>query len=277
MPKAKVNGVELYYEITGEGFPLVLSHEFAGDYKGWDPQVRFFSRRYQVITYNHRGYPPSGVPEEASAYSQDILVEDLHQFLHYLGIEQAFIGGLSMGANMALNFAIAHPEMTRALILVGAGAGTTDREDFESHLRELAKQLEVEGWIKATGSYAKSSSRVQLLRKDPKSWEEYYERLAAHNNLSSVHCINEIIIKRATVLDLKPKLRQMQVPTLIIVGDEDHFCIEPSVIMKENIPKSSLLVLPLGGHVINLEEPEAFNRAVLDFLTAVEIGKWTVG
>jgi len=78
MPLARVNGVEIYYEVTGEGFPLVFSHEFAGDYRSWEPQVRFFSRRYRVLTYNDRGYPPSDVPTDLEAYSQEISVEDLH-------------------------------------------------------------------------------------------------------------------------------------------------------------------------------------------------------
>lgn len=277
MPTAKVNGVSLYYEVTGEGFPLIWSHEFAGDYKSWDPQVRFFSRRYQVITYNHRGFPPSEVPEEETAHSQELLVEDLHQLLRHLGIQQAFVGGLSMGASVALSFAIAHPEMTKALIVAGAGAGTTDRENFKSHLGELARQLEVQGWRAVTEQYARGPIRIQLLRKDPKSWREYYEEgLATHSDVGSVHSIRGIILKRPTVLDLKPALQQMETPTLIIVGDEDHFCVEPSFIMKQNIPRAGLMVMPLTGHVINLEEPDIFNRAVLDFLTAVEEGKWAV-
>ena len=78
MPIAKLSGVEIYYEETGEGFPLVWSHEFGGDYRSWEPQVRYFARRYRVVTYNHRGYPPSGVPKAAADYSQDQLVEGLH-------------------------------------------------------------------------------------------------------------------------------------------------------------------------------------------------------
>ena len=97
MPEARINGVNLYYQVTGEGFPLVLCREFGGDYKSWDPQVKFFSRRYQVITYNARGWPPSQVPSDPSAYSQEQSVGDLYSLLNHLGIQRAFIGGLSIG------------------------------------------------------------------------------------------------------------------------------------------------------------------------------------
>ncbi len=130
MPIARVNGVELYYEETGSGFPLVWSHEFAGDYRSWEPQVRYFSRRYRIITYNYRGYPPSSVPTAPEAYRNEILVEDLAALLRFLGIARAHIGGLSMGGNVALNFGITHPEMSERLVIAGCGSGTVGRETY---------------------------------------------------------------------------------------------------------------------------------------------------
>ena len=111
MPTARANGLTLYYEVTGSGFPLVFSHEFAGAHESWESQVRFFSRRYQVITYNARGYPPSEVPDDVDSYSQEHAVDDLFALLRHLGIGQAHIAGLSMGGNVALNFGLTHPEM----------------------------------------------------------------------------------------------------------------------------------------------------------------------
>ena len=276
MPRAKVNGVNLYYEVTGDGFPLVLSHEFAGTYKSWEPQVRFFSRRYQVITYNHRGFPPSDVPEQASAYSQDILVEDLYQLLRYLGINEAYVGGCSMGGNIALNFGIAHPEMTRALILVATGAGTTGRDMFVPKLEGMAQQVEKVGWKVLAEQYANDPNRIQLKRKDPRGWREFADDLAAHSDKGSARLIREVIIKRPPVSDLEAELKQLKIPTLIMIGDEDEMCIDPALIMKKHLPGAGLLVLPRSGHAINLEEPDIFNRALLDFLTAVESGKWVV-
>ena len=110
MPTFSSDGVDIYYEVAGEGYPLVLSHEFAGDITSWEPQVNYFSRRYQVITYCLRGYPPSGVPDDPEAYSQDIQVEDLYRLLQHLGIGHAHIGALWVAlyaAVVLLSFAIA--------------------------------------------------------------------------------------------------------------------------------------------------------------------------
>ena len=276
MPTAKVNGINIYYEVTGEGFPLVLSHEFGGTYKSWEPQVRFFSRRYQVITYNQRGFPPSDVPPKASDYSQDILVEDLYQLLGHLGINEAYLVGCSMGGNIVLNLGIAHPEMTKALIIVASGAGTTGRDTFVPKLEGMAQQLEKTGWKVLAEQYAHDPNRIQLQRKDPHGWQEFVDDLSAHSDEGSVQLIREVIIKRPPVSELEAKLKQLRIPTLIMIGDEDEMCIDPALIMKKHMPGAGLLVLPQSGHAINLEEPDTFNRALLDFLTAVESGKWAV-
>ena len=97
MPTFSSDGVEIYYQMSGEGYPLVMAHEFAGDMTSWEPQVNYFTRRYQVITYCHRGYPPSEVPDYLEAYSLEMQVEDLYRLLQHLGIGQAHISGLSMG------------------------------------------------------------------------------------------------------------------------------------------------------------------------------------
>jgi pimeloyl-ACP methyl ester carboxylesterase len=276
MPVASVNGVKLYYEVTGDGFPLVLSHEFAGTYRSWEPQVKFFSRRYEVITYNHRGFPPSDAPAEASAYSQEILVEDLHRLLRYLGVQQAFIGGCSMGGTVALSFGITHPEMTKGLIIVSAGSGSSDRKNFEISLSGMAQQIETIGWKKLAERYAREPNRIQLLRKDPKSWQEFRDELAEHDDKASALLIREVILKRPTIPALENELRRLPVPTLIMIGDEDERCIEPAWLMKKYIPGAGLIVFPQSGHAINLEEPDLFNRAVLDFMGYVEAGKWAV-
>ena len=109
MPMAPVNGIKLYYEVTGSGYPLLFSHEFAGDYRSWEPQVRYFSRHYQVITYNARGYPPSDVPERVEAYSQEQATDDMVGLMRHLGIAQAHLVGLSMGGSVALDFAVSFP------------------------------------------------------------------------------------------------------------------------------------------------------------------------
>jgi len=274
MPVAGVNGVNLYYEVTGKGFPLVWSHEFAGSHKSWEPQVRFFSRRYQVITYNARGFPPSDVPTEPAEYSQEMAIKDLYQLLRHLGVNQAYVGGLSLGGNVALNFGISHPDMVKALIVAATGSGTTDREAFEIRIEAIARGFENDGITAMAERYAKEAKRIQLLRKDPRGYQEYYEDFASHSAQGSALTARGVIVKRPIIYALESKLKHLTIPTLIMVGDEDNGCIEPALFMKRHIPRSGLVVFPQAGHVINREEPELFNQMVLDFLTLVEAGSW---
>ena len=180
MPVAQLNGVELYYEQTGQGFPLVWSHEFGGDYRSWEPQVRYFARRYRVITYNHRGYPPSSVPKEADAYDNNALVEDLHQLLRHLGIARAHVGGLSMGGNVALNFGIRHPEMAASLIVAGCGSGTVEREEFLAEYGRLADDVERGGMAPLVERFGALATRQVFRAKDPRGWGEFLRYLDEH-------------------------------------------------------------------------------------------------
>ncbi len=273
MPKAVINGVSLYYEVHGEGFPLVWSHEFAGDYRSWAAQVRFFSHRYRVVTYNARGYPPSDVPADGDAYTQEQAVEDLRGLLEHLGITQAHIGGLSMGGNVALNFGLDHPELARSLIVAGTGTGSTDPDAFRERVNERAAHMEAQG-MGGMADYAQGPARVQLLRKDPMGWREFADQLSEHSSIGSAHTFRGVQGRRPPIFELEPRLRNLAVPTLIMTGDEDEPCIEPSIFMKRTIPTSGLVVFPQAGHAINLEDPDLFNRTVSDFLTAVEAGRW---
>src|SRR5437879_255591 len=143
MPKARVNGVNLFYEETGQGAPLVFVHEFAGDYQSWHLQVRYLSRRYRTIAFNARGYPPSDVPEDPAAYSQEQAAEDIRGLLDALGIERAHICGLSMGGYATLHFGLRHPGRAVSLVVAGAGYGSvaTEREKFGRDGEETAARL----------------------------------------------------------------------------------------------------------------------------------------
>lgn len=274
MPTFSANGVDLFYEVTGQGFPLVWCHEFGGDYRSWEPQVRFFSRRYQVITYCARGYPPSAVPEDLEAYSQDIAVEDLYLLLRHLGIDQAYLGGLSMGGSMVLNFGLAHPEMAKAMVVASAGSGSTDPEAFRQNCQATADRLLAQGMEALTQGYAQGPTRVQLLRKDPKGYEEFYQGLLSHSALGSASTFRGVQGKRPSIFSLEDKLHHLRIPTLVLIGDEDEPCVEPAIFMKRHISTAGLAVFPKSGHAINLEEPDLFNRTVLDFLIAVEADRW---
>jgi pimeloyl-ACP methyl ester carboxylesterase len=277
MPIAPVNGIHLYYEVTGSGYPLLLSHEFAGDYRSWEPQVRYFSRRYQVITYNARGYPPSDVPEDGNAYSQQQAVEDIVGLMRYLHLPQAHLVGLSMGGYAVLHFGLTYPEMARSLVVAGCGYGSvaSERQKFQQDTAQVAQRFAHEGMRAVAAVYARGPTRVQFVDKDPRGWREFADQLAEHSAVGAALTMQGVQGKRPSVYELEAQMRQLLVPTLIVTGDEDEPCLEPGLFMKRTIPTAGLVVLPKSGHTINLEEPAAFNRTISDFLTAVEAGKWS--
>ena len=277
MPIASVNGVELYYEETGQGVPLIWSHEFGGDCRSWEPQVRYFARRYRVITYNHRGYPPSSVPTQADGYSQDLLVEDLFQLLNSLRLRQVHLGGCSMGANVARDFAIAHPDMIRSLILVGAGAGSVNREQFLTSQAATADGLERDGIVSLLRSFETLATRASFKRKDPRGFAEFLRYAGEHDAQACALLVRNVMARRKTVPEVEAGLKALRVPTLIVVGDEDAPCVAPSLRMRQWIQHAGLLVVPACGHTVNIEEPGLFNLHVAEFLAAVEAGRWGGG
>jgi pimeloyl-ACP methyl ester carboxylesterase len=276
MPRVPVNGIHLHYEEVGHGVPLVFVHEFAGEGASWLPQVRFFARRYRTITFNARGYPPSDVPSTGGAYSQDHAVEDIRGLLDVLGIERAHVCGLSMGGYATLHFGIRHPHRAHSLVVAGCGYGSvaTDRAQWKQDVEATAQRFLTEPMAAMADVYCQGPTRVQFRDKDPKGWQEFHDRFAAQSSLGHGLTMRGVQLERPSVYQLERELERLTVPTLIVTGDEDEPCLEPGIFMKRKIRTAGLLVIPKSGHTINLEEPDAFNRAVLDFLTAVEAGRW---
>lgn len=277
MPYADADEVKLYYEETGSGFPVIFVHEFAGDYRSWEPQVRFFSRRYRCITFNARGYPPSDVPDDPKTYSQAIAADDVAHVLRHLKITQAHVVGLSMGGFATLHFGLRHPRMARSLVVGGCGYGSAaeQRQQFQADAETLAQQFETQGTAKVAEKYAIGPYRVQFQAKDPRGWEEFRQGLAEHSARGSALTMRGVQKLRPSVWELEAELRKMTVPVLIVTGDEDEPCLEPDLFLKRAIPTAGLWVVPKTGHTVNLEEPDLFNRAIQDFFSAVEAGRWT--
>ena len=216
MPKVDLNGVGIYYEETGEGFPLVFAHELAGNTESWKAQVSYFSRRYRVITYNARGYPPSEVPTDGSVYTEDNAVDDMKGVLDALGIAEAHIAGLSMGGTLALNFGIKYPHMAKSLVVAAAGTGSNDPAAFRRTVTEFARRME-EGGMEALREYARGPARVQLMRKDPKGWREFSDQLAEHSPMGSALTFRGVQGGRPPVFALEEQMKALQVPTLIML------------------------------------------------------------
>lgn len=278
MPTARIpsttGAVDLYYEETGQGFPLIWCHEYGGDYRSWEPQVRYFGRRYRVVTWNYRGYPPSDVPKDPEAYSVEILVEDLRGLMQHLGIRRAHVGGLSMGGGVALNFGIRHPELAESLIIAAAGSGTVGRAEFLENAERQARLYETEGARAKAENFAGLATRRGFADKDPRGWAEFLRGVHDHSGLGSALMMRGVQMKRKTIYELEPELKRLTLPSLVVVGDQDEPCLEPGLFMKRHIAHAGLLVLPMTGHTANIEEPALFNQHVAEFLAAVEHGRW---
>jgi pimeloyl-ACP methyl ester carboxylesterase len=270
------DGVKLYYEEAGEGFPIIFVHEFGGDHRSYEPQIRYFSRRYRCIAYNARGYPPSDVPDGEQNYSQERARDDVRAVLNGLRIDQAHIVGISMGGFATLHFGMAYAARARSIVVGGCGYGAEPgkREQFQAEAEAAAARFETLGIETAANSYALGATRVQLQNKDPRGWEEFRRMLTEHSARGSALTLRGIQKRRPSLFDLVEQMRQIRVPTLIVTGDEDDPCIEASILMKRTILSAALVMLPRSGHAINLEEPALFNQFIEQFFHQVENGRW---
>jgi 3-oxoadipate enol-lactonase len=277
MPYATTSdNVRLYYEEAGQGTPILFVHEFAGDHRSWEPQLREFGKRYRCIAYAFRGYTPSDVPAAPDAYSYLHVMRDAVAVLDHLKIEQAHVVGLSMGGYTALQVALNHPKRVRSMTLAGTGSGSERAytEPFHKNSRELALVFERQGSAEVARTYGNGPSRVQFLLKDPRGFAEFAKRLAEHDAQGSAHMSRGFQGARPSLYDFEDAIRKLTTPALIVVGDEDERCIEPSLFLKSTIAASGLVVFPKTGHLVNLEEPDLFNQVLGDFLTRVDAGRW---
>ena len=275
MPHATArDGTRLYFEETGAGTPVVFVHEFAGDCRSWETQLRFLGRTFRCIAFNARGFPPSDVPEDGARYSQAHARDDIVAVLDYLKIDRAHIVGLSMGGFATLHFGIAYPQRARSLVIAGCGYGAEPdkKAKFQAECEAAAASFEAD-WGAAAKKYALGPTRVQLQNKDARGWAEFAAQLAEHSARGQALTMRGVQMKRPSLYELVDAMRKIELPTLIVTGDEDDPCLEPALLMKRNIPAAGLVVIPWSGHTINLEEPDAFNRALLEFFIKVDEGR----
>ena len=277
MPHAMTeDGIRLYYEETGSGTPLIFVHEFAGDHRSWEPQMRRFGQRYRCIAFNARGYPPSDVPENRASYSQSRAADDIRSVLDHLSIDRAHVVGLSMGGFAVLHFGSRHATRALSLCVAGCGYGAEpeQRERFRAEAATIADFITSAGMAAFAEKYAYGPTRVQFENKDPRGFAEFKRMLAEHSGVGSANTQLGVQRERPSLYDLVEDMKRLTVPTLILTGDEDWPCLSPGVLLKRNIPAAAFAVMPNCGHAINLEAPDEFNRIVGDFLALVDSGRW---
>ena len=277
MPHASVNGISLYYEESGQGDAIVFAHEFSDDCRSFAGQVAHFAHRYRCVVYNARGFAPSKAPEALDAYSQEQSVEDMAGLMRHLGIDAAHVVGVSMGSMTTLHFGLRHPEMARSLVICGTGPGDTFRAKarFEAEIEEFIANIETRGWPEIAEDYGLTDDRRRLRDKNPAAYAAFRERLAMRAVDGPLQTLRRTVTGRPLLADLAGQLEAMEVPTLIVTGDEDHVCIDTSLYLKRLLPAAGLSIVPGTGHAVNLEEPELFNRTLDSFFGTVEAGRWS--
>ncbi|HUB16564.1 MAG TPA: alpha/beta hydrolase [Acetobacteraceae bacterium] len=277
MPHATADdGVRLYYEEAGSGTPVIFVHEYAGDHRSWEPQMRHFGQRYRAITYAARGYPPSDVPGDVARFSQVRAADDIGAVLEHLKIDKAHVIGLSMGGFATLHFGFRHAARARSLVVAGCGYGAEpdQRERFRAEAETIAEFIATQGMAAFAEKYAYGPTRVQFENKDRRGFAEFKRMLAEHDAVGARNTQLGVQRERPSLYELVPQMQALNVPTLILTGDEDWPCLAPGILLKQNIKTAALAVMPNCGHAINIEDPDEFNRLVGGFLAQVDAGRW---
>jgi len=275
---ASMDGTRLYYEQAGAGTPVVFIHEFAGDYRTWEPQMRFFSRAHRCVTFSARGYPPSDIPGDPGRYGQDVARGDVIALMDGLGLDKAHVVGHSMGAYTALHVGINHPQRCISVTAAGCGWGSLPdaaaREAMRKTAAETATMFTDKGMAEAAAIYSDTPTRQPQKYKDPRGFTEFARMLSEHSAQGHSLTMARLQARRPTLWDLEAPLKEFSVPLLVVVGDEDDTCLDGSIFLKRTVPTAALMVIPRSGHTITSEEPAAFNAALADLFAAAEAGRW---
>jgi len=270
--------VRLYYEEVGSGTPILFVHEFAADHTNWEPQMRYFSRGHRCIAYAARGYTPSDVPPSPDLYTYKHFYTDALAVLDHLNIQKAHFVGLSMGSYSSLHVALNAPSRMLSMTLAGVGSGSNleHLDAWRQQCRETADQFEKLGAVEVAKVTREALARIPFLVKDPRGHADFYAALARHDSKGSANTMRSFQGGRPSIYTLTEAIRTVLTPALIICGDEDDACVEPSLFLKKQLPAAGLTFFPKTGHVLNLEEPALFNEMVQRFIALVEAGRWGV-
>jgi pimeloyl-ACP methyl ester carboxylesterase len=254
VPTEHLNGIRIRYDVEGSGPAVLLSHGYSATGRMWDAQRRALSPRHRVVSWDMRGHGGTECPDDPACYATDLTVADMKALLDHLGIERAVVGGLSLGGYVSLAFFLAHPGMVRALVLADTGPGYRNpeaRAAWNRRAEERAAELETRGLDALSG-------RSREMR----------EAMGHHRSATALALAARGMLAQqdSRVIDA---LGTVRVPTLIVVGDRDEPFLAPCRYMAGKIPGARLEVIKDAGHSANLDQPDAFNRVLTDFLDSL--------
>src|SRR4030088_1791690 len=249
MPKLNRDGVNIHYEVHGDGAPLLLTHGYSSTSAMWQGQVAALSRDHKLVLWDMRGHGRSDYPADPAAYSEALTVADMAALLDEVGAGTAIVGGLSLGGYMSLAFYRMHPERVRALLIIDTGPGFKKdeaREVWNKRALETGDRFEREGL-----AVLKSASRERSS--------------VSHRDAAGLaRAARGMLTQRdARVIESLPNIK---VPSLLVVGADSAPVLAASDYMAAKIPKAKKVVIPAAGHAVNIDQPQAFIDAVLPFL-----------
>ncbi len=267
MPKARINGIEIHYRESGEGYPVFLIHGFTGNLRNWALQIPALTRDFRTVSIDHRGHGHSEKPTRPQDYSLELMTEDAYGLLEHLGIQECYVVGHSMGGVVAQHLALVHPQPVRALVLVDTAAEIPDslRTEERARLVEIARTQGMEAVFEER---LRTNAMADQIRAQPQLLETWRQQFLLTSREAYLYCA-EAMARQEPRLD---KLNAIDVPTLIICGENDDPFLQPSRRMRERIPSSELVVIPGAGHRPPIEKPGEFNRTLTGFLSRVPRG-----
>lgn len=270
------DGVELYYEMHGSGEAIVFVHEYGGDYRSWQQQVDFFSANYCCITFSARGFKPSSIPTDLAAYGQRQSTNDVLALINALGIEKAHFIGTSMGSFTSLDFALNYPQRVISLTLVGNSSGPRDDAEREIYRTgwiipetERRQHLGTEGGVNIL---EQDPAYRTFQTNDPERWQIYADNLREQSVQGALHVINSVHWNRRSLWQEAKRIASFNQPVLLVYGDEDYFLVgETNRYLHHTFPNSRLHEFQRTGHLVNIEQTQAFNRLYQEFIRLVPI------
>jgi pimeloyl-ACP methyl ester carboxylesterase len=253
MPKLNRDGVNIYYEVHGSGPPLILTHGYSSTSAMWQGQIAALSGHYKLVLWDMRGHGQSDYPENPAAYSEALTIGDIAALLDTVGADKAVVGGLSLGGYMSLAFYRSHPQRVRALLIIDTGPGFKKddaRDAWNKRAHETAERFDREGLAVLKSM---SAERANVSHRDAKGL---------------THAARGMLTQRdASVMETLPAIK---VPSLVVVGADDTPFLAASDYMAAKIPGAEKVVIPSAGHAANIDQPKAFNDAVLAFLDRLD-------
>lgn len=265
------DGVRLYCESEGEGTPIVFVHEFSGTCRSFDLQRAALRKGHRCISFNARGYPPSDVPPDVSLYSQEIAARDIVAVMGGLGLPNAHLVGVSMGAASSLQVALKHPNRVLSATLASIGTGS-DAKPEENHagMEAMAKLIESQGTAGLAATLGNSPARRRLKDRNPAEFTRFIDELKTLSVHGMANTMRGVQKKRPSIYADAEQLARLEVPVLILFGGDDAGCRGPSLFLQQTVPNARLHEFPQTGHLVNLERADMFNDLVSRFL--VEVG-----